>query len=200
MRLVVSWLLLLGLGSVALFRTSLSDRDQLEHSRQTDFARHPHQGSEISSKIRSLLLTWILLLLLGGAEFAVSFLPLGRSLRPLVIIPGVLMVAVVAVSFMEVGRGPTIVRGFAVAAIFWLIVLLGLGSLDALSRTDYQLPHVGVIDVTPGTRRLTEVSERRFGAELRSSDVTSRSAARIAAAIGVARMIPGTPNNAPKAV
>jgi hypothetical protein len=141
MRFVVSWLLLLGLGSIALFRTILSDRVQLEHSRQTDFAHHPHQESEMSSKFRSLLFSWILLLLLGGAEFAVSFLPLGRSLRPLVMIPGVLMVAVVAVSFMEVGRGPTIVRGFAVAAIFWLIVLLGLGSADPLTRTDYQVPH-----------------------------------------------------------
>ena len=144
MRLVVSWLLLLGLGSLALFRTSRSDRDQPEHSRQTRFANHLHHESGASSRFKPLLLSWIVLLLLGTAEFAASFLPLGRSLRPLVMIPGVLMVAVVAVSFMEVRKGPTIVRGFAVAAIFWLIVLLALGSMDPLTRTDYQVLHARV--------------------------------------------------------
>jgi hypothetical protein len=98
----------------------------------------------MSFEFKPLLLSWILLLLLGGMEFAISFLPLDRSFRPLVMIPGVLMVAVVAVSFMEVGKGPTIVRGFAVGAIFWLIVLLGLGSTDPLTRTDYQVPHARV--------------------------------------------------------
>jgi hypothetical protein len=32
------------------------------------------------------------------------------------------------------GRGSVLVRGFAVAALFWLIVLLGLGSLDTMTR------------------------------------------------------------------
>ena len=91
-----------------------------------------------------LLFAWVLLLLLGGIEFGASFLPLGRSLRPLVMIPGVLMVAAVGIMFMEVGKGPAIVRGFAVAAMFWLILLLGLGSADPLTRTDYHVPHAHV--------------------------------------------------------
>lgn len=91
-----------------------------------------------------LLLAWIVLLLLGGVEFAASFLPLGRSLRPLIMLPGVLMVAVVAIGFMEIGKGPAIVRGFAIAAMFWLIVLLGLGSVDPLTRSDYLVPHAHV--------------------------------------------------------
>ncbi len=82
-----------------------------------------------------LLLSWALLMLLGAAELGASFLPLDRSLRPLIIIPGVLMAALVATMFMEVGRGPTIVRGFAMAAVFWLIVLLALGSADPITRT-----------------------------------------------------------------
>ena len=69
---------------------------------------------------------------------------LGRSLRPLIIFPGVLMIAVVAIGFMEIGKGPAIVRGFAIAAMFWLIVLLGLGSVDPLTRTDYRVPHAHV--------------------------------------------------------
>lgn len=58
--------------------------------------------------------------------------------------PSVLMVAVVVIGFMEIGKGPAIARGFAIAAMFWLIVLLGLGSVDPLTRTDYRVPHAHV--------------------------------------------------------
>ncbi len=54
-------------------------------------------------------------------------------------IPVVLMVAAVATMFMQVGRGPTIVRLFAVAALVWLTVLLGLGSLDPMTRIEYHV-------------------------------------------------------------
>lgn len=87
---------------------------------------------------------WLLLVVLGGTEFAVSCLPLPRSLRPLVILPGVVMVATVAIGFMEVKRGIVLVRAFAVAALFWLLVLLGLGSADPLTRTDYPVPNAQV--------------------------------------------------------
>ena len=53
------------------------------------------------------------------------------------LIPAVLMVGVVGVVFMEVGRGPEIVRLFAAAGLLWLAILLGLGSLDPMTRTDY---------------------------------------------------------------
>jgi hypothetical protein len=93
---------------------------------------------------KRLLLAWLALLGLGALELGASFLPLSRSLRPLVMIPGVLMLLVVLVAFMEVGRGPAIVRGFVVAALFWLILLLGLGSIDPLTRNDYRVPQVSV--------------------------------------------------------
>jgi cytochrome c oxidase subunit IV len=91
-----------------------------------------------------LLLVWGLLILLGGTEFAASYLPLDRSWRPLVMIPGVLMVLVVAIGFMEVKKGPVLVRAFAVAGIFWLFVLLALGSADPLTRTNYYVPDAHV--------------------------------------------------------
>ena len=71
-----------------------------------------------------------------------SFLPLDRALRPLVLIPAVLMVGIVGTVFMEVRRGPEIVRLFAVAGLLWLTILLGLGSLDPMTRTDYRLQNV----------------------------------------------------------
>jgi len=94
----------------------------------------------MTAHFRNLLVTWIALLILLGAEFGASFLPLERSARPLILIPVVLMVAAVATMFMQVGRGPTIVRLFAVAALVWLSVLLGLGSLDPMTRIEYLVP------------------------------------------------------------
>jgi hypothetical protein len=91
-----------------------------------------------------LLLAWGLLILLGGMEFAASYLPLVRSWRPLIMIPGVLMVLVVAIAFMEVNKGPAIVRAFALAGIFWLFVLLALGSVDPLTRTNHYVPDAHV--------------------------------------------------------
>ena len=137
LRFVLSSLLLVVLGAVRSWRgpgarTSPAPPRPVTPAPDAESAMPPEFGR--------LLLSWSALLLLGGAEFAVSFLPMDRSLRPLVMIPGVLMVAVVAIRFMEVGKGPAIVRGFAVAAIFWLIVLLGLGSMDPLTRTDHLVP------------------------------------------------------------
>jgi hypothetical protein len=87
---------------------------------------------------------WGLLILFGGAEFAAGYLPLARSWRPLIMIPGVLMILVVAIGFMEVRKGPVIVRAFAVGALFWLFVLLALGSADPFTRTNYYVPDAHV--------------------------------------------------------
>jgi cytochrome c oxidase subunit IV len=94
---------------------------------------------EMRREIWRLALVWGGLVSLGAAEFAASFLPLPRSLRPLLLILAGLMVLLVADGFMEVRKGPSIVRAFAVAALFWLLVLLGLGSVDPLTRTDFPL-------------------------------------------------------------
>jgi caa(3)-type oxidase subunit IV len=88
-------------------------------------------------RFRRLWLALGLLLVLLAIEFGASFLPLDRAARPLVLIPAVLMVGVVGTVFMEVRRGPEIVRLFATAALLWLTILLGLGSLDPMTRTDY---------------------------------------------------------------
>jgi cytochrome c oxidase subunit IV len=90
----------------------------------------------MTPRFRRLLLVWVLLMILLAVELGASFLPLTRSTRPLVLIPALLMVGAVGMFFMQVGRGPMIVRLFAVAGLLWLTVLLGLGSLDPMTRTD----------------------------------------------------------------
>ena len=84
-----------------------------------------------------LFFGWVALVLLWGLEFGVSFVQMPPSLRPVLMIAAAGMVALVAFFFMHVGRGPILIRGFAVMAIFWMIVLIGLGSMDPLTRAQY---------------------------------------------------------------
>ena len=98
----------------------------------------------MSRELWRLLRIWLLLLLLGTAEFGASFLALPSGLRPLLMLLAGLMILTVAVGFMDVKRGVVLVRAFAVVAMFWLLVLLGLGSVDALTRTDYHVPNAQV--------------------------------------------------------
>jgi cytochrome c oxidase subunit 4 len=86
---------------------------------------------------RRLIFGWLGLLALAAIEFGCSYFPLARSLRPLLLVPALAMVATVALLFMRVGTGPAIVRSFAIAGVFWLIILLGLGTMDPMTRAIY---------------------------------------------------------------
>jgi hypothetical protein len=44
---------------------------------------------------------------------------------------------VLSVAFMEVRRGPETIRLCAAAGLLWLCILLGLGSLDPMTRINY---------------------------------------------------------------
>ncbi len=88
-------------------------------------------------RTRRLVITWLLLLVLLAVEFGISLLPLTPWARIVVLLPAAAMAALVVAEFMEIGRGPVIVRGFAVAGLVWLTVLLGLGTMDPFTRTDY---------------------------------------------------------------
>jgi hypothetical protein len=84
-----------------------------------------------------LLSGWIALILLWALEFGASFIAMPPPLRPILLVAAAGMLGVVAFVFMHVSRGPIIVRGFAVMAVFWMIVLIGLGSMDPLTRAQY---------------------------------------------------------------
>ena len=80
----------------------------------------------------SVLLVWVVLLGGIGLQFAVG----GRA-APLV---GAGMAILVALTFMRLVRTPGLPAAFALAAVFWLAVLLGLGSLDPATRHDVPVP------------------------------------------------------------
>jgi cytochrome c oxidase subunit IV len=92
---------------------------------------------DMGRRLLRLVATWVLLLILLGIQYGISRLPLGPNLGPVVLVPAVLMVGLAGMIFMEVRKGPGIVRLFAVASLLWLTILLGLGSLDPLTRVMY---------------------------------------------------------------
>lgn len=96
----------------------------------------------MNTRMRRLLASFALLLILLAAEVGVSMLPLDRSVRCLVLIPAIIMAGVVAIAFMELGQGSQAARLFAIAALVWLAILLGLGSLDPMTRIDYPVERI----------------------------------------------------------
>lgn len=85
---------------------------------------------------RTLLLAWTGLLVLFAAELGAALLHLG-VIAPAI---GIAMALVVALTFMRLGEAPALSRIFALAGVFWLLVLLGLTSVDTFTRSDYPAP------------------------------------------------------------
>ena len=86
------------------------------------------------------MITWVALLLLLGLEVLAAVLHTGwlaYGLSPV-------MIALVAFRFMHIGRQSALTRIFALAGLFWLAVLLGLGSVDYVVRRDVEAPLVTV--------------------------------------------------------
>lgn len=87
------------------------------------------------------MLIWLGLLIVAVLEFGVSFLPIPSGARPILLLPAAVMAALVAMGYMRLLTAPDIARGFAVAGVFWLTVLLGLTMTDPLTRTIYAVTH-----------------------------------------------------------
>jgi hypothetical protein len=133
----LGWPRLLALAAACAALLSPQLRANRPHNQPPRETRNAREARNARPRLFRLLLTWLLLLVLLAVEFGISFLAMGRPARPLILLPAALMVATVGSAFMQVDRGPTIIRLFATAALLWLAILLGLGSLDSLTRTNY---------------------------------------------------------------
>ena len=86
----------------------------------------------------TLALTWLGLMLLLAAEIFGAVTHRGW----LAWAAAPVMIALVATVFMHVTKASAIARIFALAGVFWMVVLLGLGSVDFFARRDYPAPQL----------------------------------------------------------
>lgn len=95
--------------------------------------------------MKGLAATWLVLLALLLVQLAAALLHM----------PGfawtaaACMALVVAARFLRVTRASRLSRIFAAAGVFWLLVLLGLGSVDFVARRDTPAPTLTVVPVRP---------------------------------------------------
>lgn len=83
-----------------------------------------------------IALCWVMLVLLLAGELAATWAGFGIA----VCVMAVLMVLVIVLGFMQILRGPPLAIIFALGGLFWLTVLLALGSLDSFTRTTVPVP------------------------------------------------------------
>ena len=79
-----------------------------------------------------VLLPWLALMALLAIEIGAALLHMGMAAA----VAAPVMIAIVAGMFMHVGRETPLSRVFAIAGLFWLAIMIGLGSLDFLVRRD----------------------------------------------------------------
>ncbi len=89
---------------------------------------------------RTLLLAWLGLLVLLAVEIGASQLTLGWVGPPAVLLLAGVMLLTVVFAFMRLGSSPALSRAFAVAAVLWVAILMGLTSVDRFTRADYPVP------------------------------------------------------------
>ena len=85
-----------------------------------------------------MLAAWNALVVLLAAQVAAALLHWGH-VTPLL---AVVMIAIVLVAAMRLPRGSYLSRLFALAGLVWLIILIGLGSMDSFTRTDVPVPQL----------------------------------------------------------
>ena len=88
-------------------------------------------------RLLSVIFVWLALLVMLAMELFAAATPPGRAFVPGI---GLLMAALVALSFMRLGSSSGLPPAFAMAGIFWLCIMLGLGSMDAFTRHEVKVP------------------------------------------------------------
>ncbi len=83
-----------------------------------------------------VVLSWLVLIALLAVEIGAALLHRGT----IAAFVAPVMIAIVAGMFMRIGHETPLSRIFAIAGLFWLAILIGLGSLDFLARKDVAVP------------------------------------------------------------
>jgi cytochrome c oxidase subunit 4 len=83
---------------------------------------------------------WLALMLLLTATTASAFVPLGSLNLPISLSIAVTKALIVLLFFMELRASRALVRTFAAAGFFWLLILIVLTGADYWHRTDARAP------------------------------------------------------------
>jgi len=89
---------------------------------------------------RALVLTWLALLALVGSTLGLAFVPLGSFNIVVSLSIAVAKALVVLLFFMELRASRALVRTFAAAGFFWLLIMIVLTGADYWHRTDARAP------------------------------------------------------------
>ena len=87
--------------------------------------------------VLSPLLVWLAIVLLLGTELGLSYLHIGHAFGGSLLALAGITVLLVGFGFMHVRKSGRLAGFFALAAMFWLLTLLGLGSMDPMTRTEH---------------------------------------------------------------
>ena len=83
---------------------------------------------------------WAALMLLLAATAASAFVPLGSLNIVVSLVIAVIKALVVLLVFMELRASRGLVRAFAAAGFFWLLIMIVLTGADYWHRTDARAP------------------------------------------------------------
>lgn len=94
----------------------------------------------MNRSLRGLAVVWLILMVVLAEEIGAVFLVPGRIAPGVALGSGIVMAVVVGFAFMRLRSAASLAQAFVVAVLFWLLVLLALGSMDPMTRTDYPVP------------------------------------------------------------
>jgi cytochrome c oxidase subunit 4 len=87
-----------------------------------------------SPSAKALVITWLVLVVLHFTILGISMLKFGGIGTPVILTLAVIQMILVMLIFMEVGRSNKLVRVFAAAGFFWLLIQFTLTAGDYLTR------------------------------------------------------------------
>ena len=87
---------------------------------------------------------WLALMILLAATTASAFVPLGSANLFVSLAIAIAKALIVLLFFMELSAGRALVRSFAAAGFFWLLIMIALTTADYAHRTDAPAP----LDIT----------------------------------------------------
>lgn len=89
---------------------------------------------------RTVLRCWIALMLLLALTTGLAFAPLGGATLAVSLTIAAIKALLVLIIFMELRGGSSLVRTFAAAGFFWLMIMIALTAADYTHRTDQRVP------------------------------------------------------------